>query len=106
MEQFDPVRPFGHPFAYGRAAMGAQVVHDEEDLWLGAADQSAEESNEGRNLHGPLIRHEPQVATVADGGDHVDANLLGHAANHRRLSARRIAPPPLILIAHPRLVAP
>ena len=54
-----------------------QIVKDEIDFATRILDQPMHESYQALAVHVLFVEHEPDLALVGDGRDHVDSVLLG-----------------------------
>lgn len=84
--------------------MNRMPIDNQEHRSLGTYHQALEELEEDARVNAPLMQHEAQLTTWADGRKHVDGKPATRAADHRRLPLGRSGRARVIVRAHARLV--
>jgi hypothetical protein len=96
----------GQPGPHDLRPVHRVAIHDEEDRGSAVPQQAPEKPEEQRHAEPLLEHHERELAPVRDDGEHVAAEPLPRARDHRGLAAPAIRGARLVIGAEPHLVAP
>jgi len=95
-----------HPVLHYLRFMGLQVVQDQKYLPSRASQQPAQEHEEQGVVHRLGVGHEADLPLVADGRNLIHPDMLLWDFHLCRLAFTGIATCGVLVVGHPRLVAP
>ena len=72
-----------NPFTDLLGAMYLQVVHNQEDLTVGGADESLQELEKDGDLQCPPVHHEAQLSTIGECRNHAHRETGGLGSGDR-----------------------
>ncbi len=90
VEHFNLLFVFLKPVCDHPTVVDLQVVEDQIHLPASILNKPSHKGNQALAVHGVLVEHEPDLALVGDGGDHIYPIFSAGLAKKRRLAFRGI----------------